>query len=74
MKTDKLVAMANQIAGFFRSYPEDEAAVSVKKHVTMFWTAHMVGALAERVADNPVGVDPLVVQAMRGATQPSSTR
>ncbi len=32
-QADKLVRMANQIATFFRSYPEEEAVAGVQKHI-----------------------------------------
>ncbi|GJE27270.1 formate dehydrogenase subunit delta [Methylobacterium organophilum] len=43
---DKLVRMANQIAAFFRSYPEDEAVAGIHKHIVAFWTPKMRRDLA----------------------------
>ena len=43
---EKLVRMANQIAAFFRSYPQDEAVAGIHKHVTAFWTPRMREQLA----------------------------
>ena len=49
---EKLVRMANQIATFFRSYPEEEAVAGIQKHIKAFWTpkmiAHLEAALPER--------------------------
>ncbi len=38
---DKLVRMANQIALFFRSYPEKEAVAGIHNHIVAFWTPKM---------------------------------
>ena len=43
---DKLVRMANQIACFFQSYPDDEAMAGIQKHIVAFWTPKMRRALA----------------------------
>jgi formate dehydrogenase subunit delta len=43
---EKLVRMANQIAAFFRSYPEDEAVAGIHKHIVAFWTPRMRDPLA----------------------------
>ena len=67
MKTEKLLAMADQIATFFRSYPADEAAASVRKHLVTFWTPVMVRQLEDRVAKDAAGIDPLVAAALRRA-------
>ncbi len=42
---DKLLRMANQIASFFRSYPDDEAVAGIHKHIEAFWTPKMVHKL-----------------------------
>ncbi len=36
MKTEKLVHMANEIATFFRAYPDDQARAGIRDHVTEF--------------------------------------
>ena len=72
MKPEKLVAMANQIASFFRSYPEEEAAASVRQHLLAFWTPAMVATLEGQVVEDPAGIDGLVVQAMRRADTEAS--
>jgi formate dehydrogenase subunit delta len=64
MSTEKLVRMANQIASFFRSYPDDQAAKGIHDHIVAFWTPGMCKTLL--VYANEVGrdLDPLVVKAM----------
>ena len=56
--------MANQIAAFFRAYPEADAVVGVDEHIRAFWTPGMRAALSERIAHAPEGVERLVVLAM----------
>jgi formate dehydrogenase subunit delta len=62
---EKLTYMANQIAAFFRAYPEGEAVVSIRKHIEAFWTPAMVERFRAHVAAGGAGVDELVVRAMR---------
>jgi formate dehydrogenase subunit delta len=62
---DKLVRMANQIATFFRSYPEDEAVAGIHKHIVAFWTPKMRHALAAYGPTQGSGLDPLVMRAFR---------
>ncbi|MCJ2071180.1 formate dehydrogenase subunit delta [Methylobacterium sp. J-030] len=64
---DKLLRMANQIASFFRSYPEEEAVAGVHKHIVAFWTPKMVSKLEAALPDMGDRADILVQRAMRGA-------
>ncbi|MCJ2010296.1 formate dehydrogenase subunit delta [Methylobacterium sp. E-041] len=70
---EKLVRMANQIASFFRSYPDDEAVTGIHKHVVAFWTPKMLASLEACLPAMGERVDPLVVRAMReGRTEAES--
>ena len=70
---EKLVRMANQIASFFRSYPDEEAVTGIHKHVVAFWTPKMVASLTACLPAMGERVDPLVVRAMReGGTEAES--
>ena len=63
MDDAKLISMANQIASFFRSYPDDEAEAGIRQHIQAFWTPKMRAAIrAEGPHD---GIDPLVATALR---------
>ncbi len=64
---DRLVPMANQIAAFFRAYPEADAVLGVADHIHAFWTPGMRAALSERIAHHPDGIEHLVVLAMTRA-------
>ncbi|AWN43308.1 formate dehydrogenase subunit delta [Methylobacterium durans] len=61
---DKLVRMANQIATFFRSYPEEEAVAGIHKHLVAFWTPRMRERLAAHAPGAEGSLDPLVVAAI----------
>ncbi len=66
MDNEHLVKMANQIATFFRSYPEEEAVAGVQKHITAFWTPRMVDRLSAALPGMGERADILVQRAMRG--------
>ena len=61
---DKLLRMANQIASFFRSYPEEEAVAGVHKHIEAFWTPKMVHKLEAALPGFGEKADILVRRAM----------
>ncbi|WGF88812.1 formate dehydrogenase subunit delta [Marinivivus vitaminiproducens] len=64
MKNEKLVMMANQIAAFFRSYPEEQAAAGVKDHIVAFWTPKMRCMIVAYGDGGGEGLDPLVLKAL----------
>ncbi len=64
MRPAKLLSMANQIATFFRSYPEEQAVAGVQKHVAAFWTPAMIHTLRTHLDADQDGADPLVVEAV----------
>ncbi|NOG70634.1 formate dehydrogenase subunit delta [Roseicella sp. DB1501] len=64
-KPEKLIRMANQIAAFFRAYPEAEAVAGTREHIQAFWTPGMRRALAGFCAAGMPGIDAVVVAAMR---------
>lgn len=61
---DKLLRMANQIASFFRSYPDEEAVAGVHKHIQAFWTPKMVHKLEAALPAFGDKADILVRKAM----------
>ncbi|KQO61932.1 peptidase [Methylobacterium sp. Leaf469] len=68
----KLVRMANQIATFFRSYPDDEAVAGIHKHIVAFWTPKMRHALVAFGPTEGSGLDPLALQAITEKPQAES--
>jgi len=67
---NKLTAMANQIAIFFKSYPHDRAVEGVAKHIEKFWSPHMRNGLQAEIAAHPEAVDELVIEAVARKPQP----
>lgn len=66
MKTEKLVRMANQIAGFFAHEGPERGAASVADHLRKFWDPRMRAELTAAVADGSAqGLDPLALAAVR---------
>lgn len=61
---DKLVRMANQIAAFFRPYPEEEAVAGVHKHLHAFWSPKMIRSLVAYAPEAGDRVDELVRKAI----------
>ena len=66
MKTETLARMANQMASFFRAYPEEEAATGIRQHIVAFWTPGMRSQFRDFAREDGAGLDPLVAQAMLG--------
>jgi len=64
MSTAKLVRMANQIASFFRSYPDDQAVHGIHDHLVAFWTPSMRAALLADANREGHELDPLVAKAL----------
>ena len=62
---DKLARMANQIAGFFRSYPEEAAIAGIHDHIVAFWAPRMRKDLEAVIDDEAMKLDPWVVAAFR---------
>lgn len=65
MKVETMARMANEIASFFRAYPEDEACAGIRGHIVAFWTPAMRSAFREHARAGGPGLDPLVAEAMR---------
>ncbi|MER2507929.1 formate dehydrogenase subunit delta [Amaricoccus sp.] len=64
--TEELVRMTNQIADFFRAYPEEEAEHGIELHIRDFWEPRMRRALHHHLATGGDGLSDL---ARAGATR-----
>jgi len=64
MSSDKIIRMANQIAIFFASYPQEEAVAGVRKHIKDFWEPRMKEQIRGYVAAKDAALHPLVVEAI----------
>lgn len=75
MDAQYLVKMANQIAGFFSAYPDEEDAVSeVANHMRRFWDPRMRQALMEHVdAGTANGLSALAESGIRRAMERTSS-
>lgn len=63
MQDSHLIHQANQIAAFFKAYPEDQAISGVAGHLQKFWDPRMHAHLQRLLAGGGDGLDPLVVAA-----------
>ncbi len=59
MSAHKLVHMANQIADFFRSQPEEAAVAGVAEHIRSFWAPVMRRDIYAHLDAGAQGLDPL---------------
>ncbi len=62
---EKLARMANQIAGFFRTYPHDQAVAGVQEHIQSFWSPSMRRDLQACIDDGSIKLDELVIAAAK---------
>lgn len=69
----KLVRMANQIATFFLSQPEDIRAEGVATHINKFWEPRMRAQLLEYIAAGGEGLLPLVITASALIRRPETS-
>jgi formate dehydrogenase subunit delta len=59
----KLIYMANQIAGFFKTQPANEAVDGVATHINKFWEPRMRRQLFALIDAGEDRLSPLVLQA-----------
>ncbi|MDS1137179.1 formate dehydrogenase subunit delta [Nitratireductor indicus] len=69
---ERLVYMANQIAGFFASQPESEQVEGIGNHINQFWEPRMRTQLFEIVDAGGKGLSPLVLKAARHIRRPEA--
>ncbi|AXV17423.1 formate dehydrogenase [Neorhizobium sp. SOG26] len=69
---DKIVRMANQIATFFLSQPEDIRAEGVATHINKFWEPRMRRHLFEHLERGGEGLLPLVIEASTMIRRPEA--
>ena len=64
MSHDKLIRMANQIAGFFKTQPGRDQAERVAAHLKDFWGPEMRAALKDQAKAHDDELDDLVRRAL----------
>lgn len=62
--THKLVSMANQIAGFFRPYSEEQAVAGIAEHIAKFWDHKMRATILVHLDRGGSGLEPNVQAAL----------
>ncbi len=72
METQDMVRMANQIAGFFKGYPHDEAVKEAATHLNNFWDPRMRRQLFAHLAKGGEGLDPLILEAAAAVRKPKA--
>ena len=65
MKADRLVHMANQIADFFSSYPQEQAVAGVADHLHKFWDPRMRRQIIEYVGTDGAGLRDIALAAIK---------
>ncbi|MCC2097038.1 MAG: formate dehydrogenase subunit delta [Hyphomicrobiales bacterium] len=65
MSADKLVRMANQIADFFRSQPQDTAVAGAADHMKSFWNPVMRRQIYAHLDAGGAGLDALALEALK---------
>jgi formate dehydrogenase subunit delta len=61
---EKLAHMAEQIAAFFASYPEETAPASIADHINQFWSKKMRQDFCARYDADPGALKPLLAKAL----------
>lgn len=67
----KLVYMANQIAKFMESKPQDQGVTGLAAHINDFWEPRMRRHLFEVIDTGGTGLRPLVIEAARLIKRPA---
>ena len=71
MAPEKLTYMANQIAGFFKHKPHEEAVAGIADHINDFWEPRMRLQLFDIVKNGGEGLNPLVLEAEPSIRRPA---
>lgn len=61
---DKLARLAGEIADFFKSYPEEEAASAIADHINQFWSRRMRADFLAAFRSEPGQLSPLLQRAL----------
>ena len=65
MRNHDVVRMANRIAGYFQSYPREEAVAATAAHLRSFWDPRLRHALFDHAAAAEGELHEIVVGAVR---------
>lgn len=67
----KLVYMANQIATFFASRPDDQAIAEISSHIKKFWAPRMRTKIIAHVQHGGAGLSELASAAVKRLEAPA---
>lgn len=62
MSPEKITRMANQIATFFESQPDDDKPGRIAAHLKEFWEPRMLDQLATHLENGGEGLSPLALE------------
>jgi formate dehydrogenase subunit delta len=72
METRDMVRMANQIAGFFKSYGTEDGTKEVAAHINNFWEPRMRAKFFEHIETGAKDLDPMVMEAAKLVRKPTN--
>ncbi len=72
METRDMVRMANQIAGFFKSYGDEDAKKEIANHINSFWEPRMRRDLFVHLDQGGSDLNPLIIAAAKTIRRPST--
>ncbi len=61
------IRMVNQIADFFKPYPQDEAVAGISEHIRSFWEPRMRSKLKQAVDLGGAGMSDLALSGAKAA-------
>jgi formate dehydrogenase subunit delta len=73
MNDQDLIRMANQIADYYKAYPQEEAVAGIAAHIRSFWDPRMRAGLARHIATGGKGLSPLALAAARCMLEPPAS-
>jgi len=68
----RLVAMANQIAAFFKPYGDESAIDSTYEHLMQFWEPRMRVKMIAHVQAGGAGLSPIALAAAKRLKKPAT--
>ena len=69
---NRLVKMANQMAGYFKVFPEAQAVAGLADHINKFWDPRMRREILALAAAGGDGFEPLVTKAIPAVKPPKA--
>jgi len=66
----RIVKMANQMAAYFKVFPEAEAVAGLANHINKFWDPRMRREFLQLAQAGAAGFEPLVVKAVVAVKPP----